>query len=600
MESGFTIQGNLTSQDFASQNITSRDNANLNLRHAASTIQLKNNLPLPPSLSKEAFMDLEPSKISVQKAYEDILFHGEKLQCIYSINGISAKGIEVVTTLAPKPLQWFKRPHGKNWAIDPLMLDAAFQAAILWCHEIKNQVCLPSFLANLRLYAPYKKLKGKVRILFTVNEETQNKIKGYFTFLDETQTVVASITGFEAIMDPSLRSKFKNRPLFSRESILAFAQGNPSEAFGDAYKVFDKERQIARLPRPPYFFMDRVLKADHPQWKMQPGGWIEAQYDIPENAWYFAANRTQTMPFCILLEIALQPCGWLAAFAGSALESNERLHFRNLGGIARVYQSISNDSGTLAIRSRMTDVSKAGGMILQNFEMEVKNHGSTVYQGTTNFGFFTRASLSNQVGIRDSEFTGGPMSQADFPPTLFAGDAPITPEDKQRSKNSGMPAKALRMIDQIEQLYPDAGLYKKGYIKGIKRVDPKEWFFDAHFYQDPVCPGSLGVESFLQLLRFFLLKKFNIQADAYTAQMTPGHTHEWIYRGQIIPSNKIIEVHAHIKEVEMISNRYTITADGCLTVDNICIYEMKNFCMEFVPVTETVETPLLKQVPEQK
>ena len=82
--------------------------------------------------------------------------------------------------------------------------------------------------------------------------------------------------------------------------------------------------------------------------------------------------------------------------------------------------------------------------------------------------------------------------------------------------------------------------------------------------------------------------------------MTPGHTHEWIYRGQIIPSNKIIEVHAHIKEIEMISNRYTITADGCLTVDNICIYEMKNFCMEFVPVTETVETPLLKRVPEQK
>ena len=31
------------------------------------------------------------------------------------------------------------------------------------------------------------------------------------------------------------------------------------------------------------------------------------------------------MPFCILLEIALQPCGWLAAYMGSALKSDQDL-----------------------------------------------------------------------------------------------------------------------------------------------------------------------------------------------------------------------------------------------------------------------------------
>ena len=235
------------------------------------------------------------------------------------------------------------------------MLDAAFQAAILWSHERMGQVCLPSFIANLRLYSSFEKLKGNIRILFTVNEESKIKIKGYFTFLNEKNIVIASITGFEAITDPSLNEKFKNNPLFSKESILAFAQGNPSEAFGEKYKIFDKKRQIARLPRPPYFFMDRVLKADHPQWEMKPGGWIETQYDIPKNEWYFSANRTDTIPFCILLEIALQPCGWLAAYAGSALESDERLHFRNLGGKATLIQPLSKNCGTITIRNRMTD-----------------------------------------------------------------------------------------------------------------------------------------------------------------------------------------------------------------------------------------------------
>ena len=78
--------------------------------------------------------------------------------------------------------------------------------------------------------------------------------------------------GFEAIMDTGLLDKFKSKPLFDRDKILAFAQGNPSEAFGEPYKIFDHEREIARLPRPPYFFMDSVTKADHPAWQTAPGG----------------------------------------------------------------------------------------------------------------------------------------------------------------------------------------------------------------------------------------------------------------------------------------------------------------------------------------
>ena len=213
------------------------------------------------------------------------------------------------------------------------MLDGAFQAAILWTYENRGAVCLPNAWESLRIYSSYPAhaaAGGKVRIMFTVNHDGKHRIQGYFTFLDSHDTVIASIMGFEALTDINLLEKFKNRPVYDRDKILAFAQGNPSEAFGPAYEVFDREREIARLPRPPYFFMDRVTRADHKQWQMQPGGWIEAEYDIPPQAWYFRANRTQAMPFCILLEIALQPCGWLAAYAGSALHSDDRLHFRNL------------------------------------------------------------------------------------------------------------------------------------------------------------------------------------------------------------------------------------------------------------------------------
>src|SRR5262249_39452932 len=46
--------------------------------------------------------------------------------------------------------------------------------------------------------------------------------------------------------------------LYDRESILAFAVGKPSEAFGAPYRVFDEGRFIARMPGPPFSFVDRV------------------------------------------------------------------------------------------------------------------------------------------------------------------------------------------------------------------------------------------------------------------------------------------------------------------------------------------------------
>ncbi len=34
-------------------------------------------------------------------------------------------------------------------------------------------------------------------------------------------------------------------------------------------------------------------------------------------------------------------------------------------------------------------------------------------------------------------------------------------------------------------------------------IDPAAWFLEAHFYQDPVMPGSLGVEAMHQAMAAF-------------------------------------------------------------------------------------------------
>ncbi|MGD9008971.1 MAG: beta-ketoacyl synthase N-terminal-like domain-containing protein, partial [Desulfobacteraceae bacterium] len=286
-------------------------------------------------------------------------------------------------------------------------------------------------------------------------------------------------------------SKRQIQPFHSKRQILEFAIGKPSKAFGEPYAVFDNERKIARLPGPPYCFMDRVTRIEPKPWVLEPGGWVEAQYDLRSDAWFFGADRSGIMPFCVLLEIALQPCGWLAAFAGSALKSGNDLKFRNLGGEATLHANVSPSNQVLTMHSRISKVSEAADMIIEHFDFEVFSEETMIYSGNTYFGFFTHQALANQVGLRESIFKPGPRETACKADKILASVAPHLPEDVPDAvvyhpNGLTMPAKALRMIDTIDIACTDGGPQQLGYFRGYKTVDPQEWFFKAHFYQDPV------------------------------------------------------------------------------------------------------------------
>ena len=191
--------------------------------------------------------------------------------------------------------------------------------------------------------------------------------------------------------------------LYTKQQILAYSNGNPSEGFGEPYRIFDSGRKIARLPGPPFQFMDRVTALRGEPWQMTAGAMAEAQYDLPADAWFFAAERQPRMPFAVLLEAALQPCGWLAAYVGSALTSPTDISFRNLGGTAVQHRPVTPDSGTLTCSATMKKVATSGGMIIQEYDFSVADRHGILYEGDTMFGFFSREALANQVGIRDAK-----------------------------------------------------------------------------------------------------------------------------------------------------------------------------------------------------
>jgi 3-hydroxymyristoyl/3-hydroxydecanoyl-(acyl carrier protein) dehydratase len=139
----------------------------------------------------------------------------------------------------------------------------------------------------------------------------------------------------------------------------------------------------------------------------------------------------------------------------------------------------------------------------------------------------------------------------------------------------------MRMVDRIDSLILDGGPKNLGFVTGSIEVDPSMWFFAAHFHQDPVWPGSLGLEAMLQLLKVVAVSRWDLGPDAVFATMPIGHRHRWIYRGQVIPTNTLVEVQATVTSVD--DERQTLIADGFLCVDGLTIYEMRDFALSARP-----------------
>jgi 3-hydroxymyristoyl/3-hydroxydecanoyl-(acyl carrier protein) dehydratase/malonyl CoA-acyl carrier protein transacylase len=355
--------------------------------------------------------------------------------------------------------------------------------------------------------------------------------------------------------------------IYDYHRILAFSNGKPSDAFGEPYRVFDQERKIARLPRPPFQFLDRIVEVQGQPFVMEAGAKCVAQVQVTPDQWYFASNRQAEIPFAVLLEMALQPCGWLAAYVGSALQASEDVKFRNLGGDAVQHRCVLPETDVLTTRVEMTGVSTSAGMIIQHFSFDLGSERfGSVYTGTTYFGFFSDAALADQVGVRDAElYEPGAAERSCANRFPAPTDAPF-PDD------------VLRMISDIDFYAPDGGPHGLGYIEGSIVVRPDFWFFDAHFFEDPVWPGSLGLEAFLQLIKVVANERWRLAPTARFATMPTGARHKWVYRGQVVPTCERVTVKAVITSID--DSNHRIVADGFLCVDDRPIYQMIDFALE--------------------
>jgi len=359
-------------------------------------------------------------------------------------------------------------------------------------------------------------------------------------------------------------------------SLLACAWGKPTDGLGPMAEPFVGARRGPRLPGPPYHFMSRITAVEGPYQGMAVGSAVTAAYDVPDQAWYFADNAAATMPAAALMEIALQPCGWLGCYVGSPVQIDAELLFRNLGGDVRVLREVRPGTRVVRTRAELADVSRAAGMIIESFRIECHADGEPLLAGTAVFGYFLSTAFEQQPGLPPSpaerERLTQPCEQA---PALYY------PDPARRARQAGS---MLMMLDRITGYWPAGGAAGLGRLRAEKDIDPGAWFFRAHFFQDPVMPGSLGVEAMCQLLQWYLLER-GATADSASPRFEPimtGHPLTWKYRGQVQPADGRITVELEITAAGQDDRGRYALADGWLWVDGRRIYHVAGLGMRVV------------------
>ena len=178
--------------------------------HAGGHVILSSSYPAAPA----ATLRVTPRSYSLDVAtsYATRLFHGPQLHGIAAVEACSADGIVVDSRTSSAPWAWMTEPLRSVWLADPLALDAALQAVILWSQELRGEPCLPCSIAKYRQYRRTFPREG-VRIVVQITHATDHAIRCDIEFLDRAGQVVARMDGCESVADASLVAAFQRRQL---------------------------------------------------------------------------------------------------------------------------------------------------------------------------------------------------------------------------------------------------------------------------------------------------------------------------------------------------------------------------------------------------
>ena len=180
--------------------------------HASAKVVLSNRMPVNGA-GRIALEGLESYLPGNGDFYNDILFHGKRLQNILSAQWRGDDVIMVDLSPTASPAAWMHGRIQDRWIADPGAIDGAFQAMILWSFQQCKMGSLPNRIGKYRQFKDRFPSKG-VWAAARVKERSAHRAVADIEFTDKISgDLVARMEDYECILDASLGEAFKRREL---------------------------------------------------------------------------------------------------------------------------------------------------------------------------------------------------------------------------------------------------------------------------------------------------------------------------------------------------------------------------------------------------
>jgi 3-hydroxymyristoyl/3-hydroxydecanoyl-(acyl carrier protein) dehydratase len=386
------------------------------------------------------------------------------------------------------------------------------------------------------------------------------------------------------------KAPLRTRALYDERQVWEFTLGSVSACFGPEFAVHDG-RRVPRTPNGDLQLLTRVVDASPRGPRPQPGAWLESEYDVPDDPWFVRESAYPATPYSVLMEIGLQPCGFLSAHQGtSLLDPDADLYFRNLDGTGRLHREVDLRGRTVRARVELADSTVLSGVILQKFRYGLECGGETFFAGEASFGYFEGAALAEQVGLDGGRRVPPWLAGSGLDPDWvdLGSESPLHRAEAGRP-HERLAGPQLRLLDRAA-VFAGGGRQGLGYVYAERAVDTTDWFFPCHFHLDPVMPGSLGVEAIVQALQALALETGLTQPfRSPRFGHAPGVETAWKYRGQIVEGASTMAVEAHVTGVHQREDEVVLLAEASLWCDGLRIYEVRDLSLRIAEAATPAE-----------
>jgi acyl transferase domain-containing protein/NAD(P)H-dependent flavin oxidoreductase YrpB (nitropropane dioxygenase family)/NAD(P)-dependent dehydrogenase (short-subunit alcohol dehydrogenase family) len=141
--------------------------------------------------------------IGAGEAYRSLLFHGPRFHCLRDTLKVEAAGCVAAVQLS-RPSDCLARPLAHSWILDPIVLDAAPQLAIVWARTNRGVTALPSEVDSVlrfrQTHTPTE-LRCHLRVRETFSDHLMSADAD---FTDHNDRVFLSVRGLHATCSDQL------------------------------------------------------------------------------------------------------------------------------------------------------------------------------------------------------------------------------------------------------------------------------------------------------------------------------------------------------------------------------------------------------------